>query len=53
MIKEVLKRIATAGLRINMLKKEVQFLGHIIGSEGIKTDPRKVEAIKTSKDQNV
>jgi len=49
-LNNVLSRIQTAGLRINpekcsLLKKEVKFLGHIITSEGIRTDHSKVEAI--------
>lgn len=48
----VFKKISKAGLRINpdkcqLLKKEVKFLGHIINENGIKTDPKKIEAIQT------
>ncbi|HVH95668.1 MAG TPA: reverse transcriptase family protein, partial [Bacillus sp. (in: firmicutes)] len=50
-IKEVLSRLRSAGLKINPDKchfaaKEVQFLGHIVGIEGIKPDPDKVIKIQ-------
>ena len=49
---EVLERIKKAGLRINpekchILRKELKFLGHIINSRGIQTDPSKTEAIRS------
>ena len=45
-------RIRTAALKLKptqcrFLKKEVSFLGHVVSSEGIKTDPDKVETIRT------
>ena len=51
-LNEVIQRIGRAGLKINpekchLLKKEVKFLGHIINKDGIKTDPAKIEAIKS------
>jgi len=49
-IKEVLKRLQTNGLAISPEKcvwkaKEVEFLGYIIGREGVKMSGEKVEAI--------
>jgi len=49
-IKEVLKRLQTNGLAISPEKciwkaKEVEFLGYIIGREGIKMSGEKVEAV--------
>ncbi|CAI4220874.1 unnamed protein product, partial [Auanema sp. JU1783] len=49
-IEEVLAIIAKFGLKIKLSKctfasKEVKFLGIIIGREGVKTDPKKVEVI--------
>ena len=51
-IGQVLDRILAAGLRINpdkctFMKEEIKFLGHIISKEGIRTDPVKVEAIRS------
>lgn len=48
----VIQRIGEAGLRLNpekckFLRKEVKFLGHILNKNGIRTDPSKVEAIRT------
>ena len=45
-------RIKTAGLKLKpikcqFLKGEVSFLWHVISSEGIKTDPGKVETVRT------
>ena len=45
-------RIQTAGLKLKptkcqFLKREVSFLWHVISSEGIKTDPGKVETVRT------
>ena len=42
----------TAGLKLKatkcqFLKREVSFLGHVVSSEGIKTDPDKVETVRT------
>ena len=50
-LEEVLKRIRKAGLKINPDKchfatKEMQFLGHIVGAEGIKPDPEKIEKVR-------
>ena len=46
----VLDRVRQAGLKISpkkcdLFKKEVAFLGHIVGKEGISTDPKKIEAV--------
>jgi hypothetical protein len=43
----VFKALGKAGMRINGLKyifhaKEVEFLGYIVGLNGIKMDPKKV-----------
>lgn len=50
-IKTVLTRLQQAGLKINkeksiFCKKELKYLGHIVGNGGIRTDPEKVRAIK-------
>jgi hypothetical protein len=47
----VFKVLGKAGIRINKFKyifyiKEVEFLGYIVGLEGIKIDLRKVQAVK-------
>jgi hypothetical protein len=46
----VLKVLRKAGMRINGFKctfhvKEMEFLNYIMGSDGIKIDPKKVQAI--------
>ena len=51
-LEEVLKRLHGAGLKLKpqkceLLQKEVKYLGHIVNSEGIATDPDKIEAIKS------
>ena len=48
----VFNRIRAAGLKLKptkcrFLRKEVAFLGHVVSADGIKTDPGKVEAVKT------
>ena len=48
----VFYRIQTAGLKLKLtkcqfLKREVSFLRHVVSSEGIKTDPDKVETVRT------
>ena len=45
-------RIRAAGLKLKptkcrFLRKEVASLGHVVSSDGIKTDPEKVKAVKT------
>jgi len=47
---KVLSRIKNSGLKLNKSKcifgvNEVLFIGHIISDEGVKTDPKKIEAI--------
>src|SRR5215471_5792617 len=49
-VEEVLKRIRIAGLRLKAEKckfaaQELQFLGHIVGKEGVNPDPEKVDKI--------
>ena len=46
----VFERCRAAGLKLkpkkcNLLKESVQFLGHVVDSEGIKTDPEKVRKV--------
>ena len=50
-VKEVLERLATAGLEANMKKcrfayKEMLFIGHIVSKGTIKPDPAKLRAVK-------
>jgi len=50
-LEEVFKRLRKAKLKINPDKchfgaQEIQFLGHVIGIDGIKPDPAKVEKVK-------
>ena len=49
-LREVFTRLRKAGLRLNVLKShfakaEQTFLGFVVSSEGVKTDPKKVEAM--------
>src|SRR5581483_1613593 len=49
-IKEVFNRIREANLRLKAEKccfaeKELQFLGHVVGQEGVKPDPEKIEKV--------
>jgi hypothetical protein len=46
----ILEALGKAGMRINRFKyifhaKEMEFLGYIIGSDGIKIDPKKVQVV--------
>jgi hypothetical protein len=47
-VEEVMKRIRNANLRLKAEKcyfaaKELQFLGHVVGKDGVKPDPEKVD----------
>ena len=49
-LRKVFMKIRESGLKLNKTKCQIRkqsivFLGHIISSEGIKTDPSKIEAI--------
>ena len=50
-LEEVLKRLRGADLKLKpskceLLKEEVRYLGHIVSSRGVSTDPEKAEAVK-------
>ena len=50
-LEEVLLRLRKAGLKLKpskceMLQKRVRYLGHIVGEDGVSTDPQKVQAVK-------
>ena len=50
-IEAVLSRLRNAGLKLKMskcdfLKREVNYLGHVVSPNGIKPDPTKVEALQ-------
>ena len=50
-LEEVLRRAEEAGLKLkpskcSLFQKEVNFLGHVVGGEGIKCDPDKVAAVQ-------
>jgi transposase InsO family protein len=50
-LKSVLQRIREANLKLSpskcfFLKKEVDYLGHVVTANGIKTDPKKIEKVK-------
>ena len=47
----VFERLASAGLKLkakkcHLFSKEVEFLGHVIGQNGVKTDPKKIKAVQ-------
>ncbi|GFT59842.1 retrovirus-related Pol polyprotein from transposon 412 [Trichonephila clavipes] len=53
-IRKVLSKLSEANLKLNPSKckffqKEVNYLGHIISAEGVRTDPEKVSAVKNWK----
>jgi hypothetical protein len=50
-LEEVFRRIKVAGLKIKpskceFLETEFTFLGHVVGKDGIKPDPKKIEKVK-------
>ena len=47
----VLNKLQEAGLKLKarkcqLFQKEVEYLGHIVSSDGIRTDPKKIEAVQ-------
>ncbi|GJP83339.1 hypothetical protein CLOP_g13504 [Closterium sp. NIES-67] len=42
-------RLITKGSKCEFLKEELEFLGHIISTEGVHVDPKKIEAVRTWK----
>lgn len=51
-IQKVLQTLRDANLKIQsdkseFLRKEVEFLGHVVTTEGVKPNPKKIEAIKS------
>jgi len=51
----VLQKVAAAGITLNPAKcefscKEIQFLGQLVDSEGIRADPNKVKAVQQIKE---
>ncbi|KAK3743858.1 hypothetical protein QZH41_005256 [Actinostola sp. cb2023] len=52
-LREVLKRMRAAGLKLSpkkchLFQQSVEFLGHIVSSDGISTNPEKVKAVRES-----
>jgi len=50
-LEEVFRRIRKSGLKLkpskcDLLKEQVQFLGHMVNREGIQCDSKKIEAVK-------
>ena len=50
-LEEVLKRLRAANLKLKpskceLFRDEVKYLGHIVSSHGVSTDPEKIDAIK-------
>ena len=50
-LREVFERIRSAGLKLKpskceLFREEIAYLGHIINQHGLKTDPKKIEAVK-------
>ncbi|GJP49945.1 hypothetical protein CLOM_g9103 [Closterium sp. NIES-68] len=39
-------RLITKGSKCDFLKQELEFLGHVVSSEGVKIDPRKIKTIQ-------
>ncbi|MCU7806226.1 MAG: RNA-directed DNA polymerase, partial [Candidatus Thiodiazotropha sp. (ex Lucinoma borealis)] len=58
-LSEVFSRLSNAGLKINakkcqLFRDSVSFLGHIVSSSGISTDPEKISAVKNwGRPQNI
>lgn len=51
-LETVLKRLGNAGLKLKpkkcvFFRSEVQYLGHLVTSDGLSTDPEKVEKVKS------
>jgi len=49
-LEEVFMRIESAGLKLKptkceLFKKETTYLGHVVGEDGVKTDPKKIEKV--------
>ena len=56
-VRQVLTRLRTAGLQIDIEKcefhtQETKYLGLIIGTDGVKMDPKKIQAIRDWKPPN-
>ena len=50
-LKEVFSQIRSAGLKLSpkkcfLFQTEVKYLGHLVMSEGVSTDPEKIKAVK-------
>lgn len=50
-LEEILQKLSNAGLKLSpkkcqLFRKEVKYLGHIISSKGVMTDPQKTEAVR-------
>ena len=50
-LEEVLYRLKLAGLKLKpskceLLQRKVRYLGHVVSSKGVATDPKKIEAIR-------
>ncbi|CAH1253110.1 RTL1 [Branchiostoma lanceolatum] len=51
-LEAVLQRLQDAGLKVKttkcqLLREKVSFLGHVVSEQGVETEPKKVEAVKT------